>query len=137
MLYPNSDVKQYIQQLSEASCEALQLRVGQPIQSVMAPSADLRLGSSTVTTQSVSIRVGVREFLVIENDWADTPVEYHDYYFLEVSIADRPKDVTVYVQESAPCWSYVMDHFCLRLGGKSTIKCVDVLEDKYKGERRQ
>ena len=81
MLYPNSDVKQYIQQLSEASCEALQLCVGQPIQSVMAPSADLRLGSSTVTTQSVSIRVGVREFLVIENDWADTPVEYHDYYF--------------------------------------------------------
>ena len=100
-LYPNTYMKEYIQQLSKTSCDALNYCIGKPIQSVLSPSSDLRLGSTIVTTQSVSIRIGTREFLVIENDWADTPEEYHDYYFLEASISDRPKEITVNAQKSS------------------------------------
>ena len=134
MSIPNTYMKEYIQQLSKTSCDALNYCIGKPIQSVLSPSSDLRLGSTIVTTQSVSIRIGTREFLVIENDWADTPKEYHDYYFLEASISDRPKEITVNAQKSSPCWSYLLDHFCLSLGARSEIACIDVLEEKYEGE---
>jgi len=127
-------MKNFVQQFSQESKSALSLCVGRPIQSVLAPSCDLSIGSSIVTTQSVSIRIGDREFLVLKNDWADTPLEYHNYYFFEASISDRPDDIKVNVQKSAPCWSYEMDHFCLRLGAQSEISTIEVLEDRYDGK---
>lgn len=77
----------------------------------------------------VSIRLGPKCFLVINNDWNDTPKEYINYYKLEVSIEDRPQKIRV--EPYKECWSYHLDHMTFSLGPRQAIKSVSVYEDQY------
>lgn len=127
-------MKKYVKYIDDESVKALEKTLGMSVQSVLAPSARLYIGGSFVITQSVSMRIGVREFLILQNDWTDTPNEYLHYYFLGATISDRPKDILVKEQKSNACWSYFMDHFSLQLGARSRVVSIQVLESGCIGE---
>ncbi len=105
------------------------------MQFLYSPSADINYGSSLLTVQNVSIQIGPKKFVVIENDWADTPCEWHDYYFLKARICDRPKDIKVNEIENGENWTYVMDHLSFHIGRLEKVSSVMVFEDRYSGEK--
>lgn len=104
------------------------------VQHLFSPSADVCFGSSIITVQNISVQLGRKRFLVIDNDWADTPKEAHDYYFLSARIVDRPKDVRVKRYENGKAWSYFMDHLSFNIGKQKKVLSVEILEDHYSGE---
>ena len=93
----------------------------------------MRLGSSYLLVYCVSLKIGKKEFLVITNDWADTPKEYHDYYFLKARIEDRPRDVAVFDSSDESEWTYKMDHFSMIFDAEKSVESVQILSDRCEG----
>ena len=127
-------MKIYRQQYSDQSIAALEDLVGSEIGSILSPWCDIDYGSSLLLTSHLSIGLEPRKFLILENDWSDTPIEYHDYYFMEAKIANVPLDINV-KDEGNEHLTYITDHITLRLGGNSVVNRVSVLEDEYIGEK--
>ncbi len=59
------------------------------------PEIEVSIWAEGFTTPSVSISLDHKSYLIIDNDWADTPDEGIDYYFLGASLSDVPKDIKV------------------------------------------
>ncbi|WP_444904944.1 hypothetical protein ACJJIU_09440 [Microbulbifer sp. CnH-101-E] len=112
---------------------ALEELAGSEIQSLLSPWSDIDYGSSALLVQNVSILMSPKQFLVIENDWADTPKEAHDYYFLEAKVASEPLGIKV-KDNGKGNYTYFGDHTTLWLGAKTKVRSVSVLSDKYEGE---
>ena len=127
-------MKLYQEKIDEESESALEELSKSNIQFLYSPAADINFGSSVITVQSISIPLGKQKFLVIDNDWSDTPKEWHDYYFLQARIMDRPKDIAVKETENRDGWTYVMDHLSFHIGKQKKVTSVEILEDFYEGE---
>jgi len=107
------------------------------IQFIYSPSADVYFGSSIITVQNISIQIGRKKFVIIENDWDDTPEEWLDYYFLRARISDRPKDVTVKDSGYGLGLSYTMDHLSFNLNNLKRVSSISILEYNYVGEKEE
>ena len=127
-------MKVYRQKLSKESEAAIEKLVGRDINSILSPWCDLHYNSSIIELSHLSIQLGPREFFILENDWDDTPIEYHDYYFLEASIKPQPLDIKV-KDEGNKSFTFIVSHMTLRLGGNSKVIKVSILEDEYKGSK--
>ncbi len=93
-------MKSFTALIDKESEKALRELAKSQVQFLFSPSADLNYGSSLITVQNVSIQIGPKRFVIIENDWADTPKEWHDYYILKARISDQPKDIKVNESEN-------------------------------------
>ena len=125
-------MKTYSQQLSEQSVSAIEELVGSDIGSILSPWCDIAYNSSVLLVSHVSIAVEPRKFFILENDWCDTPSEYHDYYFLEARMNNQPLDIEV-KDEGYEHFTYKCNHMTLGLGGNSKVNKVSILQDKYTG----
>ncbi len=74
-------MKSYTQHLDDKSEEALENSLGKNI-GFLFPEVNLYTNSEGFSTSSVSISLDQKSYLIIDNDWADTPDEAIDYYFL-------------------------------------------------------
>lgn len=128
-------MKTYTQEIDSVSQLAFKKLAECCLQFLYSPSVDLRLGSSCLLVYCVSIQIGKKEFVVVTNEWADTPKEYHNYYFLKARIEDRPRDVAVYNSSDGSEWTYKMDHFSMCIGAVTNVKSVEILSDKYEGTK--
>ena len=103
-------MKTYTHQLNEVSEKALASALGKRA-GFMFPEATLSVSSDGVLTSSVSISLGHKSYLIVENDWADTPIAALNYYLLSASLSDRPKDIKV-TEDTGPGW---LHHFASTL----------------------
>lgn len=119
-----TEFKQY---LSQESLDALSALSQSRIQTLLSGAGDIRVGQCAVTVQSVSIPIDNGRFVIVENDWSDTPEEGLDYYFLSVRLASSPRDV-YYDPSPAPGGAnYRADHLSLHLGAAAHSSRIDVL----------
>ncbi|MBT2867787.1 hypothetical protein JQK19_11095 [Chromobacterium violaceum] len=120
-------MQNYQQHLSQESLDALSTLLDSKIQSVISHFCDIDAGSSILTVTSLSIPIGKAKFIIIDNDWADTPKNYINYYFLSIRIAANPSNIH-YEPEPAPGGAnYKADHLSLHLGAQAQVKRIDVL----------
>ncbi|HEU4951987.1 MAG TPA: hypothetical protein VFT46_08530 [Holophagaceae bacterium] len=125
----------YRQHLSEESLEALSVLSESKIQSVLSHSCDIEAGSSILTVVSLSIPIGKRKFLIIENDWADTPRDWINYYFLSARIATSPANIWYESEPGRGGANYKGDHLTLHLGAQNQVARIDVLSAVEMGSR--
>ncbi|HCA59043.1 MAG TPA: hypothetical protein DEP46_13805 [Blastocatellia bacterium] len=92
----------YFRQLSEESETALRTALGKNV-GLLFPEAWLDVTREGAVVSSVSISLGHRSYLIIENEWADTPIGFMDYYSFSASLSDRPKDIRV-TEDTGPGW---------------------------------
>ena len=128
-------MKSFTELIDKESEMALQELAHSQVQFLYSPSADIAYGSSLITVQNISIQIGPKRFVIIENDWADTPNEWHDYYILKIRISDQPKDIKVKESENGKNWTYVMDHLSFHIGRLEKVTSVLLIEDRYSGEQ--
>lgn len=128
-------MQQFTQHLSLESEEAFLALIGENIQSLFSPGCDLYAGDSKITVASISIPLGSTKFLIIENDWADTPKEYLDYYFLSARIADKPWNIFCQSFREKGGTNYKADHMTLHLGAQARVKRIDVYSTGDTGEQ--
>ena len=125
-------MKRFQQFINDETKAALEELSRSKIQSLMSPWSELEYGQSTLLVQNVSIRIAPKKFIIIENDWTDTPKEAHDYYFLEAKIENKPSRIKV-KDEGNEHYTYFGDHTTLRLGSLDAVKSVSILTDTYEG----
>lgn len=87
-------MKIFTQQIDEKSEKALETCLGKNVGFIF-PEVNLYTYSEGFTTSSVSVSLDHKCYLIIENDWADTPDEAIDYYFLSATLSDKPKNIKV------------------------------------------
>ena len=120
-------MQDYVQQLSAESLEALSALLDSRIQTVLSHDCDIDVGSSIITVGSLSIPIGKARFVIIENDWADTPENWIDYFFLSARTATEPLNI-YYEPDPGPGGSnYKADHLSLHLGAQAQVTRIDVL----------
>ena len=95
-------MKNFIQYLDTSSERALRSAVGKGV-GFLFPEAWLDVNREGILVSSVSISLGHKSYLIVENDWADTPIDYLDYYLFSASLSDKPKDIKV-TEDSGPGW---------------------------------
>ncbi|WP_185814677.1 hypothetical protein [Xanthomonas sp. SS] len=120
-------MKEFRQHMDEASIEALNVLLGSRIQSLISPDCDLDLGSTLITVASISIPIGPERFIVLENEWTDTPEEWINYFFLSARIATAPKDIFYDPNPGPGGAKYKADHLRFHLGPRENLERVDVL----------
>jgi hypothetical protein len=123
----NVPMKEFRQHLDEASVEALGALCGSRIQSILAPDCEIDARSALITVSSVSIPIGPARFIVLGNEWADTPQEWMHYFFLSVRIAPAPQCIS-YNPDPGPAGArYKCDHLCVHLGPMERVEKIEVL----------
>lgn len=95
-------MKQYVRQLSEESESALRTAIGKSV-GFLFPDACLDVSREGAVVSSVSISLGHKSYLIVENEWYDTPIGYMHYYSFSALLSDRPKDIRVTV-DTGPGW---------------------------------
>jgi hypothetical protein len=125
-------MKLFTQHLSPESLAALQILEKSTIQSIISESCDINIGSSILTVQSISIQVNSECFIIIKNDWADTPLQAIDYYFLSADISSSPKNIFYEPNRERLGYNYKNDHTILHLGSERRIAQIEILEDYQK-----
>ncbi|MDP2305631.1 MAG: hypothetical protein Q8P18_06360 [Pseudomonadota bacterium] len=121
-------MKLFSQQLDEESERAFEALSRSEIHTVLSASCEIRAGGSVLTVGSISIQIEPERFVVIENDWSDTPIEGIDYYFLSARIASSPKGIYFNPNWRPGGVGYHADHMSLNLGPLSRVARVDILE---------
>ncbi|WP_242102014.1 hypothetical protein [Lysobacter sp. M2-1] len=120
-------MREFRQHLDKASFDALNVLLGSKIQSLFSPDCDVDAGSALITVPSVSIPIGLERFVVLDNDWADTPEEWINYFFLSARIANTPKDIFYNPNPGPGGTNYKSDHLSLHLGPTASVETIDVL----------
>ena len=116
----------FIRHLDEASLEAIDALRASNIQTLMSPDCDATAGSAVITVGAVSIPLQSGRFFILENDWADTPKEWIDYFMLTARTASEPHTVTFVPESGSGTAAYRADHMMLRLGASMGIERIDV-----------
>jgi len=119
--------KLFTQHLDQDSSAALDLLAHSNIQTLMSRWCDVEAGSSILTVSSVSIPLLDGRFVVIKNDWADTPKDALDYYFLSARITSAPHDISFNPHPKPGEANFIGDHLSLNLGAAAQVKKIDVL----------
>jgi len=126
-------MKIYSQSLDQESISSLEYFVSCDIQSLLFSSADMDYGSNLLQVTNISIPIGPKKYLIIDNDWCDTPKEYHDYYFLEVRISNEPNGIG-FRDNGKKHYTLVNVPFLLHLGPRKSVEKVTVLTYSHAGE---
>jgi hypothetical protein len=118
----------FVSHLSDIALSNLRHCVGIPIQGIFCPGVEIRAGETTAKMESISIPVGPKNYLVITNNWADSTIEAIDYYLMNTTLADRPRNISVSEPSSMGIQGWIhhspFSHF--RFGPQSRIKQIDV-----------
>ncbi len=125
-----------IQKLDSKSEAFLKKSLGKRIQSIMSGNFELDVEMKCIISTTISIGLGKKnEYLIISNDWADTPEEAIDYYFLDVKIEKEPADIKTKVDPNLvgslihhPNFSKIV------LGASSELKEICVYEKFEEGD---
>ncbi len=118
-------MKLFIQQIDEKSEIALENCLGKNVHFAF-PEIILFTYSEGFTTSSVSIELGHKSYLILENDWSDTPIEALDYYFFSASLSDKPKDIKV-TAHNGNGWIH-HNLSMLRTGDYNTVARISIYE---------
>src|SRR4030095_1096106 len=95
------------QRLDHKAEEALRTIIGKLNVSFYFPEAWIRVYREGADVSSVSIPTGQNTFVVITCEWADTLKDYIDIYYLQVSIEDKPRDISGTPHEDGPSgWAF-------------------------------
>ncbi len=124
-------VEKRLDKESEAAIEAL---VASEIQALVSAGCEIDFGTSVLTVWATSIPIGVAQFIVVEVEWSDTPLEAIDYYRLSVRFMPAPKSVEYIPRPGPGGVNYPQQHATLHLGAKVPVQSVDVLEFEDEGE---
>ncbi len=81
------------QKLDSKSEASLKKSIGRSIQTIMSGNFELDVEMKSIISTTISIGLGKNEYLIISNDWTDTPEEAIDYYFIDVKIDKEPADI--------------------------------------------
>lgn len=120
-------MKNYTQELSSESFDALRHLLASKIQNVLSPDCSIAAGSSIITVSSLSIPIGQGRFAIFENDWGDTPAEYIDYFCLSVRIDLAPLAIYFEPNPAPKGFNYKSDHLSLSLGTQTQVAKIEVL----------
>ncbi len=124
-------MQEFCERLDEESIDALSLLLGSKIQVLWSPSCEIEAGSSVITVESISIPVkrdiGQNGFVIVRNDWSDTPVKALDYYFLSVRVDSVPRLIAYSPRK--------LDHLSLHLGAEAQVTKIEILEDSETAEQ--
>ena len=124
-------MKKYQEHIGKEGEKILKSAIGKQIQVLWSPGFTLDLDHPNIVTNSLSIGLDSKEYLIIDNDWYDTPNNYLDIYTMEVSLSDEPAGIEVTKKESGGnIIHYPVSSLCL---GKSssiaTIKVFEIIEE--------
>lgn len=119
--------KLFMQQLDRDSSATLELLAHSSIQTLMSKWCDVEAGSAILTVSSISIPIQDGRFVVIKNDWADTPKDALDYYFLSARITSAPHEISFNPDPKSGEANYIGDHLSLNLGRAARVTKVEVL----------
>lgn len=120
-------MKEFSQHLDPVSLDALVALSGSKIQSLLSHDGGIDAGSALITVASISIPMGPDRFLVLENDWADTPQECINYFFLSARIATAPKNIFYNPRPGPGGTCYQSDHLSLHLGSAASVERIGIL----------
>lgn len=102
-------MEEFTQHLDENAEEALRTIIGKLNVDFYFPDAWIRVDRDGFEVSSLSIPTGKDRFVVITCEWGDTVEDYLDIYYLQVSVADRPRDIAASRDGNGPSgWGF--DH---------------------------
>ena len=127
-------MNEIIRRLDRASSNALRSLLGFRIQTLLSDSADITFGSSAIEVMSVSVQLGLRNFLILQSAWGDTPKEWLNYHCLSARLSEAPRGITYKSNPQANETSYCRDHLEFHLGAAASIASIDVLEAREVGD---
>lgn len=104
-------MKLFAQQMNGQAEKSLAAALGKNI-GFLFPEVNISTNSEGFTTSSVSISLDHKSYLIIDNDWVDTPDEAIDYYLLDASLSDIPKDIKV-TGHSGQGWLHHQASICI------------------------
>ncbi len=114
--------------------KALRKSIGEYIQHIKSGGFEIRLENDFIQSSTISINLDCEKYLTISNDWADTPIEYTNYYFLKVRIEKKPVNIrTEYDEEWG--WDVITSpHSSISFGASSLVSEILVFEKNFIGE---
>jgi hypothetical protein len=123
------------QKLDSKSESLLRESLGKNVQTIMSGNLNLNLELKNIISTTVSIGIGDKEYLIISNEWADTPEEAIDYYFLKVKIDKTPADIkTINEPKLNNSIVHQPNFSSISLGASSEIAEISVFEKNKKGD---
>jgi len=108
-------MKEFQGSLDQESIQALSSLLHKNIQTIYSCNSAIEYGSSIITVNTLSIPIG-KKFLIVNNDWADTPSEGVDYYFLSVRLSNKPHQIFYDPNPGPNQGHFKPDHLSLNLG---------------------
>jgi hypothetical protein len=80
-------------QLSNEDIDSLRLLLGHGLWQIF--SGAIEVEGPVLTVWNLSILLERGRWIVVTNDWIETPVEFLDYFQLRVEVAETPRDIVV------------------------------------------
>lgn len=119
---------EFSQRLDQNAEQALRTIIGKLNVGFYFPEAWIRVHREGVDVSSVSIPTGKNTFVVITCEWADTLKDYIDVYYLQISIDENPRDITVTPHEDGPSGCAFSHVSMINTGDWTIVEKISVYE---------
>jgi hypothetical protein len=124
-----------IQKLDSKSEASLKKSIGRSIQTIMSGNFEMDVNMKIIISTTISIGLSKNEYLIISNDWVDTPEEAIDYYFLDAKIEKVPADIKT---KDDPNLKNSLIHYpnfsSISLGVSNELIEVNIYEKEHEGD---
>ena len=119
------------EQNSEENLQQLTGVIGRTIQQLFLPEISIDVSQKSIQFSSCSIPIE-GTYLIIQNDWNDTPKEYLDYYHLKIFVSTAPKDLKIEKKKGMKAFSYPTS--TISLGVASPISKIEIYQYEEDGD---
>lgn len=123
------------EKLDLKSNEALSYAINKSIQSIIAGNFEIDLRVSYITSSAISLNLTKHKYLIIRNDWADTPDEAIDYFLMSARIEETPADIkTKDNPKSKNSLTHYPNFSSFCLGARAKLKEISIYEAQETGD---
>jgi len=124
-------LESYIWLIPDTEIALIQRLVGLPVTTLLCSSVDVN--ECFVRAPYFAFSLNKNEFLIIDNDWDETPKNYLEYYKMGISVSDSLGNVEVTDFEG---FKNVLDGVCtVQLGPRRKIISVSIREQRGQGDQ--
>ncbi len=124
-------MKVFQEQNTEEKLQELVGIIGRTIQQLFLPEISIDVPQKSIKFFSCSIPIE-ENYLIIQNDWNDTPKEYLDYYNLKILLSATSKDLKIEKYGDTEAFSYPTS--TISLGAASPISKIEIYQYEENGD---